>query len=444
MFRSRSILGLATACLLAACETPAPMNDVPTVDTGVTIDMPTRDMPTVDMPTVDMPTVDSPNPVQEAGADVVNDTFVADVPTDVPNPPPACMPGATEFQPRSMMARQAPWNMCMATVPDANQWVLFGASTSASGRVSGLDVLDRPGALFDPTRDPAGAEFTAADMIFQMNGVAVRFQRRADEHFVPMGNPPLNAAYQDFCTVPANQMANRDYCASPVSLNPVYTAAIPAGMAGMGPGNRIHAARLAAAYYWWLYLSVYKESLTCAPVIGDCDSAWGYFTGGAARDAATQFGLAKALLALGAPGRAAYDRIWDALLAVHCWRDQDGGRAMPVVEAANAMLREQARTQLEVALTRGMALLISARLRSFASTEGMAPRAAERAAHAAWIGVVGPLMARALETWVPTRYPRSDAAVRMRALTALRTGEMITSAAATQTAADLEAIFPCP
>lgn len=329
-------------------------------------------------------------------------------------------------------------------VPNANSWAHFGASRSAANRVTGLDVLDVPGALFDPTRDPAAMEFTAADMIFQSNGVAVRFQRRADEHYMPAMALPLNATYQDYCSNVMNHATNQDYCAGPVSLNPVYVAGITGGMSGMGGPSRVHAARVQAAYYWWLYISVYKETLTCAPVLSDCDSAFGYWNGAADRTAMQQYGLAKALLLLGDPGRAAFDRIWDAMLAVRCWRDQDGGAAVPAVEATNAMLREQARDQLERALTRGMALIIGARLRTFASTDGVAARASERLAHAAWLGVIGPLLARSIETWVPVRYPMSQAAVRMRAMTALRTGAMITTADAARTAADLEAIFPCP
>jgi hypothetical protein len=434
---------LVSCCALAACETPAPRNDVPTADAVTEASMANdADVATVDMPTVDMPTPDAPSEDVAAGGD--GGSQDADVPpSDVPSAP-VCMPGATEFQPRSMAARVAPWNMCPMGVPNADTWVAFAMDINAANRVQTIDVLDRPGALFDPTRDPAPMEFINADMIFQSNGVAARFQRRPDEHYGPAPGIPLDAAYQDFCRNAANAMANRDYCAGPNFLNPVYVAGITAGMSGMPAPSRIHAARIQAAYYWWAYLSIYKESLTCAPVVADCDASFGYFSGGAARNAMTQYGLGRALLALGDPGRAAFDRIWDGLLAVRCWRDQDGGRAVPPANATNAMLREQARNQLETAITRGMALLIQARLRAFASTEGNAMRAAERQAHAAWLGVIGPLLARAIEVWVPARYPNSNAMVRARAMAALARGEMISSAEAGRTASDLEAIFPCP
>ena len=115
------VLGLTISCALAACETPMPRNDVPTVDavdSGVTMDMPTVDMPTVDMPTVDMPTIG-----QETGpGDVVDVPVVADVPSDVPSAP-VCMPGATEFQPRSMMARPAKSSRDRGTAHDARFWL---------------------------------------------------------------------------------------------------------------------------------------------------------------------------------------------------------------------------------------------------------------------------------------------------------------------------------
>jgi hypothetical protein len=170
--------------------------------------------------------------------------------------------------------------------------------------------------------------------------------------------------------------------------------------------------------------------------------------GTASRNDAMQYGLARELLALGDAGRAAHDRIWDALLAVRCWRALDGAAMLPAMPATNEMLREQARTQLDRALTRGMVMIIQSRLRAFASTDGNPARAAERQAHAAWIGVVGPLFANGLERWSrgwwASQRASAPMAVVTRVITELRAGEMITTTQAGRASADLEALFPCP
>lgn len=445
----RVVLTSVGICLLAAaCEMPRPGNDV------VQQDATQQDI------------VSRPDATPEASLDVIENEASAldasDASADAADAsmPITCSPSATDFQPRTSMASwMAPWNMCMA-VTNPNVYPFFSMSASAPVRVSRLGALEGMGRMFDPTRDPMPEEFvatstdaganTSAEFLFRDTGVATRYQRRADEHYAaPMGLA-LNSAYQDFCGTAANADANVDYCAGPKALNPVYNAALAAGMAGMSP-TRVHAARLQASYQWWLFISSYKESLTCAPVSADCDSAAGYYTGGANRDAATQYGLARELLALGDAGRAAHDRIWDALLAVRCWRDMDGGRPSDggtTTPATNELLREQARMQLDRALTRGMVMIVQSRLRAFASTDGNPARAAERQAHAAWIGVVGPLLANGLERWSrgwwASQRASAPMAVVTRVITELRAGEMITTAQAGRAAADLEALFPCP
>lgn len=441
------VASLGMGLLAAACEMPRPGNDV--VQRDATEDIVSQQ----DAMTEASPDVNEPEASAEDASDASNDAADASMPV-------TCLPATTDFQPRTPMASwMPPWNMCMA-VTDPNVYPYFSMSASAPVRVARIGALEGPGRFFDPTRDPTPEEFvatstdggvnTSAEFLFRDTGVAVRYQRRADEHYAaPMGLA-LNAAYQDFCGTAANADAYPDYCVGPKALNPVYNAALAAGMAGMMP-TRVHAARLQAAYQWFLFLSSYKESLTCAPVVSDCDSTAGYYTGGANRDAAMQYGLARELLALGDPGRAAHDRIWDALLAVRCWRDLDGGRPSgggTSTPATNEALREQARMQLDRALTRGMVMIVQARLRAFASTDGNPARAAERQAHAAWLGVVGPLLANGLERWSrgwwASQRASAPMAVVTRVITELRAGEMITTAQAGRAAADLEALFPCP
>jgi hypothetical protein len=75
-------------------------------------------------------------------------------------------------------------------------------------------------------------------------------------------------------------------------------------------------------------------------------------------------------------------------------------------------------------------------------------RALERQAHAAWLGVVGPLFANGLERWSrgwwASQRASANAAVVARVVTELRAGEMMTTTQAGRASADLEALFPCP
>jgi hypothetical protein len=441
-------LHLLGCCLaIVACESPRPTNDVPLQDAVSDI--------ASDVTIVDAPSSDAQDAAEMHDA---TDAWDASDAQDVV-PAPTCMPAATDFMPRTMRSSwSAPWSACTA-VTDPNRYPYFSMSAAASVRVQRMGALEAPGGFFDPTRDPSPSEFvavmadaganTSAEFLFRDTGIATRYQRRADEHHAVPAGLVLDTTYQDFCGTAANAMANMDYCVGPISLNPVLNASLAAGMANAQP-TRVHAARIQAAYQWWLFTSVHKESLTCAVASNDCDSTAGYYAGTAGRDDATQYGLSRALLALGDSGRAAHDRIWDGLLAVRCWRDLDGGRADggAIAPATNEMLREQARTQLDRALTRGMMMIVQARLRAFAGTEGDPMRADERRAHGAWIGVVGPLFANGIERWSRGWWASQRASAPMgvvsRVIAELRAGELITTAQAGRAAADLEALFPCP
>lgn len=463
MSTRRLLTSLGICLATAACETPRPQNDVQPNDAAQDVAM---DVPSATDVTQSETSVEDAAPEASASdaADASDASDAADADAADVTPPPACMPAATDFQPRLPMAMWvAPYNTC-TSVTNPNTYPLFSMSAAAPGRVTALGALEGAGNFFDPTRDPAPGEFRAmgdagavnAAGLFMANGIETRFLRRADERYaVPtvdgMGTPlALNSSYQDFCGVSAQAAANMDYCTGPNALNPVYQAAISAGASGMPAGtpSRVHAARIQAAYQWWLFISSHKESLTCAPVNADCDSAAGYYTGTAGRNDATQYGLARELIALGDVGRDAHNRIWDSLLAVRCWRELDGAATLPAMPAMNEMLRERARLQQDRALTRGMALILQARLRAFASTDGTPARAAERQAHAAWIGVTGPLFANGLERWSRGWWASQRASASMgvvtRLATELRAGEMISTAQAGRAAADIEALFPCP
>lgn len=404
------------------------------------------------------------------GNDAAADTFV---PTDTPNPPPAdggdagggmCGPLATDYQPRMAMRNTMVWPACRS---DMNQFVPYGMGTVPSTeRVINFERMNinpmpvqnamgmtigiaRPMAFFDAARDPSRDEFVSVASYYATaganSGLVDRFARRPDEHFPQPAAAVQNmmtGEYDDhWCNADANWMSQRDYCVGPASLRPPLQESMMAGAQNMlgTHSARYHAARIEAAMIWLFYASVYKESLSCLQDVEDCDSAWGYYTGGIARNDAMQVGLARYINVVDPE---THNRIWDALLALRCWRDADGGLASPPAIAMNRALRERARDQLERALTRGVMQVVAQRLTVFAATSAMPAGQA----HQGFINVVGPLIARALETWVPMRYPTTVASVGMAAIgataAALRAPTM--SAAQATAAADLLLrVFPC-
>jgi len=333
---------------------------------------------------------------------------------------PGCAPSATDYTPRAMMSATDSWPSC---VSDPGLYVRFDMSTSSIARTTAFERIHRdeaggrPSGFFDPTRDPSPEEFTAARMIYlEAEGLDSRLVRRTDEHF------PQPAAGND-CRVATVAAAHPDYCAGPARLLPLVTASFRDGQLGATAAPpRVLAARVEAALLWFLYLSVYKESLTCSTATADCDSSWAYYTGGVQRTEARHAALSRYVLAL---EPATHDRIWDGLLAVRCWRDLD--RATPATDPA---LRERARDQLDRALTRGVVAVLRSRLLAMPG----AP-AAERPAHLAFAQVIAPLLDRAARARSPAD------ADRLGALFAAAAPEALDVAAAVAT---LDRLFPCP
>lgn len=327
-----------------------------------------------------------------------------------------CAPRSGDYVPRARMPMASQWPMCGS---DSGEFVPNDPSISTIGRVRAFDQIDRDVAamrsngFFDPTRDPSSSEFTAARLVYaQDNGLGSRVERRSDEHYPA---PAMND-----CQMEAVRAANPDYCVGPSRLLPIINAGFAAGQTAMaGSATRVHAARIEAALLWFLYLSPYKESLTCSTTPRDCDSAWAYYTGGQVSPSASeQYGLARRVMALDPSTHA---RVWDGLLALRCWQQ---------AEPMNVALRERARAQLDRALTRGIALVLIDRVRRVASSTG-----AERDAHFAFVKVMGPLLDRAARAVSPSGADALAAALR---------GDDPAAFDARAVAAGLSALFPCP
>lgn len=259
-------------------------------------------------------------------------------------PSPTCEPLPSDYAPGA----DDEWPACVSDDGEYHR-VLEDISTIA--RIGAFEELEA--LLFDPSADPSPDEFLEGRLIYQREqGLDSRVVRRYDPHFeVPDDTD---------CTVEGAPEAFPDYCVGPARLQPMILDAFEAGIRGGGAlPPRVHAARLEAALLWFLYVSTYKESLTCTRTAKDCDSAYAYYTGG--EPARGGLGLAEAVEAV---DPLAHDRAWDGLLAVRCWRDLD-----PADVATDLETRDRARAQYDRAVLDGVAAIVRARLVRACETE---------------------------------------------------------------------------
>ncbi|MEE2644009.1 MAG: hypothetical protein VYD19_03665 [Myxococcota bacterium] len=220
------------------------------------------------------------------------------------------------------------WEAC---VSDEGEYVLAGESTpSSAGRVEAFElILDT---LWGAGERPTPDRFIDAELIYgEDEGLGSRVTRRYDAHI----EKPAGADCSDA------EAGDRwpDYCVGPARIEPMIIEAFRAGIAGETP--TVNAATVEAAGIWFLYLSTYKEAYTCAGKAKDCDSSWAYCTGGYQLNEPA-IGLMGRLSAVDSEGAA---RLFDALLALRCWRDLDSEQI-----ATNSPLHQRALDQLDQAL----------------------------------------------------------------------------------------------
>jgi len=258
--------------------------------------------------------------------------------------------------------------------------------------------------LWGKAANPVVDDFVDAQLIFvEDGGLGSRVGRRYDAHVTA----PAGADCRDA------PEASPDYCVGPVQILPLINADFDAGIRGEGHVLE-HSVRLQASLLWFFYVSTYKESRTCFAAAKDCDSSWAYFGAGDTMDA-DAVGLGGVIKAI-APE--AYGPIFEALLAVRCWRDLDSGDV-----AEDAALFEQATAQLDTALDYGYSQIILFELQLAAAQTWSA------------LQILGPSFDRAARAIDPA------AADRLAAFWASDGSDL---AARTAAAADLEALFPCP
>ena len=278
--------------------------------------------------------------------------------------------------------------------------------------IARVDAFERIATLiFDPNADARPDDFVAARMLYQADqGLDSRVVRRYDPHFaVPEGTD---------CTTPGVPATYPDYCVGPAVLQPLLLDALAGGIAGTD--LRRNAARIEAGLLWFLYVSTYKEALTCTSAARDCDSSYAYYTGG--EEARCGIGLSRYVNAV---HPWAHDRAWDGLLALRCWRDLDSAEV-----ATDLARRDLAREQIDRALLHGLSALLRDRIERLAAT-----RFEEQTYHHAFVATFAPALDRAMRD-------ADAAAADALAAEAARTDPATVDTAAAIAAID--AVFDCP
>lgn len=261
---------------------------------------------------------------------------------------PGCVPLQSDYLPRT--GSDDEWPVC---VSDDNLYHPFDASISTIARVAQFEQI---ATLLFTSAAPSAQDFIDARVVYlQSQGLESRVVRREDWHY-----PPLTSGT---CADQATADANPDFCVGLARMVPLLDAAFTVGQDGASTDleRRVAAARIEAGLLWFLYLSSYKEAVTCTNVPRDCDSSFAYYTGGDPREMGK--GMARYLRTLDVE---THDRVWDGILAVRCWRDLDN----PTGIATDLAMRDRATAQMDRAGLRGVALIVRDRVADLATATG--------------------------------------------------------------------------
>lgn len=265
---------------------------------------------------------------------------------------PMCKPLPEDYTPRDNASMNDTWPACIS---DQNKYVPFDMNISSMARVAAFQKISEL-LGFGGTKVPTAQDFIDARVQYSLTeGIESRVVRREDDHY-----PAAPKACRDMTA--AEQAQYPDRCVGPVKIMPIINAAFEAGIKGEEPVH--NSARLEAALLWFFYISTYKEAISAAEAFVDTDSCWAYYTGGEPRENA--IGFAKYVHDR---SQEAHDRIWDALLAVRCWRDLDN----PTGVAMDPTTQMRAVGQLDRALLRGVALILRQRVLAASSCELVQP-----------------------------------------------------------------------
>ena len=236
------------------------------------------------------------------------------------------------------------WPMCIS---DSGRYELAGANTpSSAARVAAYETIAD---LLWRNEQMTAEDFIQAELIYgEDGGVGSRVTRRYDAH--------LSKPDRADCSAEEAAELWPEYCVGPAQIEPLILNAFAEG--NQGQNMQSNAAKIKAGLLWFFYVSTYKEAYTCAGKAADCDSHWAYCNGAKQLD--------EAPFALGAEIKAAsesaYESLFDAHLAIRCWRDLDSAEV-----SENAELHAQVLDQLARALDYGYAQMLISKLNQIGS-----------------------------------------------------------------------------
>jgi len=261
------------------------------------------------------------------------------------------------------------WGACIS---DNGRYELAGESTpSSAARTAAYEQIAE---LLWRQQRPSPEDFIQAELIYaEAEGLQSRVARRYDSHL----DKPEGAD----CSLEDAGERWPAYCVGPAQIDPLIGEAFLQGVMGQAPAQ--NAKRVQAGLLWFSYVSAYKEANSCAAKAKDCDSHWAYTNGGTQRD--------EEPLGFGGWAQRAnpssYEQLFDAHLAVRCWRDLDGGELAEDMELMSQALAQLDRA-LDFALTQGLLVEL------MALSEAQGERAE---ALRAGLAALGPVLGRSLE-----------------------------------------------
>ena len=275
----------------------------------------------------------------------------------------------TSCEPLSDDYPGASWPECIS---DEGRYELAGESTpSSAARTAAYEQIAE---LLWRQQRPSPEDFIRAELIYaEAEGLQSRVARRYDSHL----DKPEGAD----CSLEDAGERWPAYCVGPAQIDPLIGEAFLQGVMGQAPAQ--NAKRVQAGLLWFSYVSAYKEANSCAAKAKDCDSHWAYTNGGTQRD--------EEPLGFGGWAQRAnpssYEQLFDAHLAVRCWRDLDAGELAEDMELMSQALAQLDRA-LDFALTQG--LLVE--LMTLSEADGEQAEALR-----AGLAVLGPVLGRSLE-----------------------------------------------
>jgi hypothetical protein len=259
--------------------------------------------------------------------------------------PSGCTVPPTDYTPRDPSSAGKRYPACIS---DDNTYHPFQADVPSNARLAAIQSIGRM-LGWNGSKIPQPTDFEQARLLYTMpEGVDSRVQRREDVHY-----PEAPKICRDMTPDEIAQYPDR--CVGPAKIIPLLNDAFEKGQKGIEP--LVQAARIEAALLWFMWVSYYKEGLGCSIELNQCDSTSAYWGGNQDRTAPPTGGVGRYVKPLSSE---AYERGWDAVLAMRCWRDLDNPNGV----ATDLALMNRVGAQLDRAADHALALIVRHRLQN--------------------------------------------------------------------------------